>query len=189
MTKFTAQFDVDDELWATLLNVSAAEAPGHLRDLVARNADRDNLGTFLRNLLGYGRDFVVQVGPSASRTPHGGDAVRLAVPHPMWDNVEVGDIGVIQGLVGKTPVEQAASIVFHHVTFRGCGHPPYDGLERLVVQSAGAPVTRLTSFADLRPTGDIVPLKVWRYSDDRQSYWYTVQALVWDWYPGDTPLS
>lgn len=108
--------------------------------------------------------------------PLPGDAIRLASrwrwAEPM---VKVGEIGVLDGLVGKPG--PGGSICFRARPFR----------DDTVVRSSGGPATIWTSVDELTRTDDTKTLSVWEWRDGiaraHNSVGYTITVPVWDWHP------
>lgn len=106
--------------------------------------------------------------------------MRLTAP---WQGANTGDIGVLDGWVGRTPPREQGRITFNAGTFRG---PTRRG--RILVQASGGPASISTPLRELAKTGQTVTLTVWRWRHggpgpglDEQ---YTVTVPVWDWTPG-----
>lgn len=108
--------------------------------------------------------------------PLAGDAIRLAAPW-RWAarSVRVGDMGVLDGFVGK-PSEQG-SVIFHARSFR----------DDHVVSSSGGPGTISTPITELTRTEDTTTMTVWQWRDGiagaGKGIEYAITVPVWDWHP------
>lgn len=113
--------------------------------------------------------------------PNAGDAVRLMAPSPGMPELAVGKVGILDGILGHPSDTGGASIIWNPRTYRDDTH----------VSVSGGPGTIWTPYAELRPTGEIVTVRVWRFKDDRRAAGNGVESTVdvplWDWYPGEAP--
>ncbi|ONI88090.1 hypothetical protein ALI22I_20340 [Saccharothrix sp. ALI-22-I] len=113
-------------------------------------------------------------------TPMPGDAVRLAAP---WRSglLAAGQIGVLGGSFRNRsePGDRSSSIVFNASSHR----------DETGVSSSGGPATIHTEWSELRPTGDVARLWVWRWKDGHVGAHngedYAVMVPVWEWTPTD----
>lgn len=118
--------------------------------------------------------------------PRPGDAVRVTSRCPwQWGYrpnrgkdgagafVTDGDIGMIGGLVGATPV--AANIIFNFSAFNN-GH---------IVSCSGGPGAIYPSLSQLRYTGETVKVRFWKWKDGLPGAGrgedYEMEVPVWEW--------
>lgn len=116
-------------------------------------------------------------GEPQPRPPLPGDAVRVAASWnwgAMW--VKVGDIGVLDGVVGS-PITSHTQITFKFSTFR----------DDNVVSSSGGPGTIATPVEELTRTDDTTTISVWQWRDGfpqaHNGIRYPITVPVWEWHP------
>lgn len=99
-----------------------------------------------------------------------GDAVRLTKD---WSTEKAGAIGIMGGM--RHRALQRGSIVFRYSAFR----------DDVLVSCSGGPGTITTEASKLKPTGEKMQVRFWRWKNGRAGAGngedHTVEVSIWEW--------